>query len=150
MKKPKHSTSNIQHPTSNDEDAGVWEFNEGDANGRKFDLEERLLEFASAVIDLSEKLPSSRAGNHVANDLADADEPAALVVEVGSDGEEAGLGEPVGLVAMVLAHAEDVVQDDDAGDRAWGGRNGEPGGHLAARSRDEDVGHGRFTGLDGG
>jgi len=69
MKKPKHSTSNIQHPTSNDEDAGVWEFNEGDANGRKFDLEERLLEFASAVIDLSEKLPSSRAGNHVAGQI---------------------------------------------------------------------------------
>jgi len=34
--------------------------------GRKYDLEERLLEFASAVIDVSEKLPNSRAGNHIA------------------------------------------------------------------------------------
>ena len=42
---------------------------EGDDRGRKFDLEERLLEFASAVIDLSEKLPPSRAGNHVAGQI---------------------------------------------------------------------------------
>ena len=41
-----------------------------DGNGeRKFDLEERLLEFACAVIDISEKLPNSRAGNHVAGQI---------------------------------------------------------------------------------
>ena len=39
------------------------------AGGRKYDLEERLLEFASAVIDLSEKLPNSRAGNHIAGQI---------------------------------------------------------------------------------
>jgi four helix bundle protein len=33
---------------------------------RKYDLEERLLEFAAAVIDVSEKLPDTRAGNHLA------------------------------------------------------------------------------------
>jgi four helix bundle protein len=32
-------------------------------------LEERLLEFASAVIDLSEQLPDSRADNHVAGQI---------------------------------------------------------------------------------
>jgi four helix bundle protein len=69
MKREKHSTFNIQHPTSSDGDAGVCKFNEGEAIGRKFDLEERLLEFASAVIDLSEKLPSSRAGYHVAGQI---------------------------------------------------------------------------------
>jgi four helix bundle protein len=69
MKKGKHPTFNIQHSTSNDESAGIGEFNEGDTNGRKFDLEERLLEFASAVIDLSEKLPGSRLGNHVAGQI---------------------------------------------------------------------------------
>jgi four helix bundle protein len=37
--------------------------------GRRYDLEERLLEFASAVIDVSEKLPKSRAGNHLAGQL---------------------------------------------------------------------------------
>jgi four helix bundle protein len=31
-----------------------------------YDLEDRLLTFAAGVIDLSEKLPNSRAGNHVA------------------------------------------------------------------------------------
>jgi four helix bundle protein len=45
------------------------EFNDGDLNARKFDLEERLLEFASAIIDLSEKLPDTRAGNHVAGQV---------------------------------------------------------------------------------
>ena len=44
-------------------------FSEGGTARRKFDLEERLLEFASAVIDLSEKLPTSRAGNHVAGQI---------------------------------------------------------------------------------
>ncbi len=36
---------------------------------RKYDLEERLLEFAVAVIDVSEKLPTTRAGNHIAGQL---------------------------------------------------------------------------------
>lgn len=36
---------------------------------RKYDLEERLLEFASAVIDVSEKLPNSWAGNHLSGQL---------------------------------------------------------------------------------
>jgi four helix bundle protein len=83
MKKNKHLASNIQHPTSNIqhpisngegapsemEGGEVWEFHEGEGAGRRFDLEERLLEFASAVIDLSEMLPSSRAGNHVAGQV---------------------------------------------------------------------------------
>ena len=32
-------------------------------------MEERLLGFASAVIDLSEKLPNSRSGNHIAGQI---------------------------------------------------------------------------------
>jgi len=69
MKKAKHRTSNIEHRTLNDSNSGSWALQEGGADGRKFDLEERLLEFASAVIDLSEKLPSTRAGNHVAGQI---------------------------------------------------------------------------------
>jgi four helix bundle protein len=65
----KHPTSNIQHPTPKDLVPEVWEFNEDSINGRKFDLEERLLEFASAVIDLSETLPATRAGNHIAGQI---------------------------------------------------------------------------------
>jgi four helix bundle protein len=42
---------------------------EGDTERRKYDLEERLLEFASDIIDLSEKLPNSRAGIHVAGQI---------------------------------------------------------------------------------
>jgi four helix bundle protein len=41
----------------------------GAKNGPKYDLDERLLEFASVVIDVTEKLPSTRAGNHVAGQL---------------------------------------------------------------------------------
>lgn len=37
--------------------------------GQKYDLEERLLEFASVVIDVTEKLPNTRAGNHIAGQL---------------------------------------------------------------------------------
>ena len=33
---------------------------------RKYDLEDKLLEFAATVIDVSEKLPNTRTGNHVA------------------------------------------------------------------------------------
>ncbi|MGA2181316.1 MAG: four helix bundle protein [Verrucomicrobiota bacterium] len=65
----KHPTSNIQHPTPNDAASRVWVFNDGDNGNRKYDLEVRLLEFASAVIDLSEQLPDSRAGNHVAGQI---------------------------------------------------------------------------------
>jgi len=71
-----HPTFNIQHPTSNGEggrsemeEGEVWEFCEGEGARRRFDLEERLLEFASAVIDLSEMLPDTRAGNHVAGQV---------------------------------------------------------------------------------
>ncbi len=36
---------------------------------RKYDLEERLLEYASAVIDVSEKLPDRKAANHIGGQL---------------------------------------------------------------------------------
>ena len=76
MKKAKQPTTNIEHPTSREQRAApdeavseVWELREGEEGKRRFDLEERLLEFASAVIDLSERLPNSRAGNHVAGQI---------------------------------------------------------------------------------
>jgi four helix bundle protein len=69
MKKGKHSTFNIQHSTLNPSAFDAWVLNDGNAGKQKFNLEERLLEFASAVIDLSESLPNSRAGNHVAGQL---------------------------------------------------------------------------------
>jgi len=47
---------------------GVWYgYNEFMAD--KFDLEERLLDYASRIIRLVEKLPETRAGNHVAGQL---------------------------------------------------------------------------------
>jgi hypothetical protein len=36
---------------------------------REFDLGERLLEFAAAIIDVSENLPKTRSGNHIAGQL---------------------------------------------------------------------------------
>ncbi|MGN6165997.1 MAG: four helix bundle protein [Flavisolibacter sp.] len=36
---------------------------------RKFNLDERLIEFASAIIDIAEALPDSVAGNHLAGQL---------------------------------------------------------------------------------
>ena len=36
---------------------------------RKYDLEERLINFASEAIDISESLPKTFAGNHIASQL---------------------------------------------------------------------------------
>ena len=36
---------------------------------RKFDLDERLIEFAAVIIDVSESLPKTLAGNHLAGQL---------------------------------------------------------------------------------
>jgi four helix bundle protein len=69
MSKAEHRTSNIERRTSNEVDRSGWELHDGSWSGKKYDLEERLLEFASAIIDLSEKLPNSRAGNHVAGQI---------------------------------------------------------------------------------
>lgn len=65
MKKGKHSTPNIQRSTLMGTTPISAQFNEGERN-QKFDLEDRLLEFASMIIDLSESLPATRAGNHIA------------------------------------------------------------------------------------
>lgn len=70
MKKGKHPTSNIEHPTSNGDRSAGWMIREGEGERRrKYDLEQRLLEYASAVIELSEELPNTRAGNHVAGQI---------------------------------------------------------------------------------
>ena len=69
MKNIKRPTSNIQHSTLNEASDAACVFHDGNAGARKYDLEGRLLEFASAVIDLSEKMPTSRAGNHVAGQI---------------------------------------------------------------------------------
>ena len=70
--KKEQETSNIQYRVgelTGEEAVGGWELRDEETRRRRFDLEERLLEFASVVIDLSEKLPNSRAGNHVAGQL---------------------------------------------------------------------------------
>jgi len=53
---------NAQRPTSN-----VQRARNGD--GQAYDLDERLLEFAAAIVRLTESLPQSRAGHHVAGQL---------------------------------------------------------------------------------
>ncbi len=67
MRKP--PASNLQPSTPDEAAAEVLEYNEGIGDKRKFDLEDRLLEFASAIIDLSEKLPATRPGKHVAGQV---------------------------------------------------------------------------------
>jgi four helix bundle protein len=68
-KNRKHSTFNIQHSIPRESTPVVGEFEEGLRGNRIFDLEKRLMEFASAVIDLSEMLPATRAGNHIAGQI---------------------------------------------------------------------------------
>ena len=62
----KGRTSNVQRPTSN------VQRGEGRATAgseRRFDLEERLLEYAVRIIRLVDALPATRAGRHVADQL---------------------------------------------------------------------------------
>ena len=69
-------TSNVQRPTSNvqwrEETARINE--EADAKfgakkETKYDLEERLLEFAAMVVQLADLLPNTKAANHIAGQL---------------------------------------------------------------------------------
>ena len=60
---------NIEPRTLNSEQNEIGAARTNKSVDRRFDLEERLLEFASVVIDLTEKLPGTRAGNHIAGQL---------------------------------------------------------------------------------
>lgn len=70
----KKKTPNAQHPTPNIE-FGTWRSSELPAGGYarnhtpKYDLEERLLKFAADIVELTESLPNTRAGNHIAGQL---------------------------------------------------------------------------------
>ena len=55
---------NVQRPTSN-----AQRPTQGSKDGVAYDLEERLLNFAAEVIRLTERLPHTRAGNHLAGQL---------------------------------------------------------------------------------
>ncbi len=55
---------NVQRPTPN-----AQRSKEAGARTGPFDLEERLLDYAAEIVRLTERLPHSRAGNHVAGQL---------------------------------------------------------------------------------
>jgi four helix bundle protein len=65
---------NIEHGTSNTEQERSIGYSESvdsadHVEDRVFDLEDRLLDYAAAVIPLVEDLPKTRAGNHIAGQL---------------------------------------------------------------------------------
>jgi four helix bundle protein len=62
----KGGTSNVQRPTSN---VQRREERATAGSARRFDLEERLLEYAVRIIRLVDALPATRAGRHVADQL---------------------------------------------------------------------------------
>lgn len=70
----KQKTPNAQRPTPNIE-FEMWrvaEISDGEYASKSkplYDLEDRLLEFASNIIELTESLPNTRAGNHIAGQL---------------------------------------------------------------------------------
>ena len=73
----KKKTPNAQHPTPNIEwsrdgirinESSNTEYGGARRNPR-YDLEDRLLDFAVNVVELTESLPSKRAGNHIAGQL---------------------------------------------------------------------------------
>ena len=73
--KTKRETPNIETRTPNAEwKAPLFRVNEANSEYAapkkiKYDLEDRLLEFAVAVVELTDDLPNTRAGNHIAGQL---------------------------------------------------------------------------------
>ncbi len=71
----KKKTSNAERRTSNTElNVRPFRVHEGNFEYRvskntKYDLEDRLLEFAVALVELTDDLPNTRAGNHIAGQL---------------------------------------------------------------------------------
>ena len=65
-KRLKGRTSNVQRPTS---DVRRSEDSAKHPGEKRFDLEERLLEYAVRIIRLVDALPATRAGRHVADQL---------------------------------------------------------------------------------
>ena len=67
-------TPNAQRPTPNIK-FGMWrvaEISDGEYASKSkplYDLEDRLLEFAANIVELTESLPNTRAGNHIAGQL---------------------------------------------------------------------------------
>ena len=61
---PETKGQNVQRPTLN-----VQRPKNGAATRQDFDLEERLLNYAADIVRLTERLPNTRAGNHVAGQL---------------------------------------------------------------------------------
>jgi four helix bundle protein len=73
----KKKTPNAQRPRSNAERGSIAVLlhempsahYDGAKRPQKYDLEDRLLQFAVQVIDFTEALPNTRAGNHIAGQL---------------------------------------------------------------------------------
>ena len=68
------STLNAQRSTlkgwvENGAEVGHVHGKEEEMTSKEYDLEERLLDYAAQVIRLAERLPQTRAGNHVASQL---------------------------------------------------------------------------------
>lgn len=40
-----------------------------EGKNKKYDLEDRLIAFAVAILELSEQLPNTRIGNHISNQI---------------------------------------------------------------------------------
>lgn len=82
-KKRERRTLNVEHPTSNTEPmkrtsniewngsaVRVGESANVEYSGRRrYDLEDRLLEFAAVIVQLVDSLPNTKAGNHIAGQL---------------------------------------------------------------------------------
>jgi four helix bundle protein len=67
-------TLNAEHPTPNIEfeSCRIADRSNGKyvpTSKRVYDLEDRLLEFAASIVQLTESLPNTRAGNHIAGQL---------------------------------------------------------------------------------
>jgi hypothetical protein len=80
-------------------------------------------------------------GNKIPGDGADAAQDSAQVIEINGKRKEASFGKPVSLIAVVFAHAANVVQYDDPRVELGICWFGKIASHLPAWRRNEYVSH---------
>jgi hypothetical protein len=80
-------------------------------------------------------------GNKIPGDGSNATQDSAQVIEINGKRKETSFGKPVSLIAVVFAHASNVVQYDDPRVLGTCRRLGEIAPHLPARRRNEYISH---------
>lgn len=125
MTRDKHQSESTAHAKADDADTSIAAGQGSEPGTGRFDVVES----------------GPTAGDSVTHDFAKTEDAPTTVVQVDCYGENASGSEPIGLVAVVTAHAPSVMKNDHAGHSAAGRGRCHIGTHLAPGRGNEDVGY---------